>query len=65
MTHDNNDERMALRREVHALNDGIGEIARRIAAIDKEAASAVNDARRHLFDAWTYLCIPPEDDDDH
>ena len=57
--------RVALRREVHDLNQALVEILIRLPEVDANAASAVHSARMALFDAWTILCTPPEDEDDH
>jgi hypothetical protein len=58
-------DRIALRREVHDLNQQLVGILVKLAPVDGHAASAVRSARMALFDAWTILCTPPEDDDDH
>jgi len=57
--------RMALRREVHDLNQALVDILIKLPEVDTNAASAVHSARMALFDAWTILCTPPEDEDDH
>ena len=57
--------RIALRRETHDFNAALADLAERLDAVDGTAASAVNRARSALFEAWTILCVPPDDEEDH
>jgi hypothetical protein len=61
----NDQQRIALRRETHDFNAGLAELADKLDAVDGAAASAVKLARSALFEAWTILCVPPDDEDDH
>jgi len=65
MMSDENHSRAMLRRETHDHNDALAGLAFRLDAVDPAAARAVRQARASLFEAWTILCVPPEDDDDH
>lgn len=60
----NDSERVALRRETHDLNEQLIQLLVRLTPADPGAAAAVTRARSALFEAWTILCMPPEDDDD-
>ena len=63
--HEDNDElRVALRRETYEANDALVDLIVRITPIDRAAAEAIKRARSSLFEAWTILCTPPDDDDD-
>ena len=57
--------RVELRRQTHDLNQALADLLAALAPEDPSAADAVRQARMALFDAWTILCTPPEDDDDH
>ena len=57
--------RIVLRRETHDFNAGLAVLAERLDAVDGAAACAVKRARSALFEAWTILCAPPDDEDDH
>lgn len=59
------EHRVALRRETHDLNDNVAVLAAKIQTIDVEAARAIERAYIALFEAWTILCAPPQDDEDH
>ena len=61
---DTNGTRVTLRRATHDLNDTVWELAAKVQSISPEAANAIDRAHTALFEAWTYLCTPPEDDDD-
>lgn len=56
--------RTALRRAVHDANASLADLLVRLTAVDPEATQSVRNARSALFEAWTILCTPPEDDDD-
>ncbi len=64
---DNNEEmRVTLRRTTHDLNDTVFELGHQVQSVSPDAAAAIDRAHTALFEAWTYLCTPPEDDaDDH
>ncbi len=65
-TLDNIEEnRVNLRRATHDLNDTIFDLCAKVQPISPEAALAIDRAHTALFEAWTYLCTPPDDDDDH
>lgn len=55
----------ALRREILACKDMLIDLAFRLEPIDPEAAASLRRARSATFEAWTILCGPPDDDDDH
>lgn len=57
--------RIALRRQAYDLKEQTIDLLIRVTPADTEAAAALVRARAALFDAWTILCSPPEDDDDH
>jgi len=59
------ERRVNLRRTTHDLNDTVFELGSKVAPISPEAARAIDRAHTALFEAWTYLCTPPEEDDDH
>jgi hypothetical protein len=60
------DHRVSLRRTTHDLNDTVFELLSKVEPISPEAARAIDRAHTALFEAWTYLCTPPgEDDEDH
>jgi hypothetical protein len=61
---DAHQDRVALRREALAMKDAAIHFAARLSGVDEEARDAVHRARLALFEAWTMLCTPPEDDDD-
>ncbi len=58
-------ERVTLRRQTHAVNESLVDLAWNLDTVDQDAARAVRQARAMLFEAWTMLCKPPEDEDDH
>ena len=57
--------RATLRRTTHDLNDTVWELGTKVQSISPEAALAIDRAHTALFEAWTYLCTPAEDDEDH
>lgn len=59
------DNRSSLRREAYDLKDACIELANRALPVDDLAAAAILRARYALFEAWTILCNPPEEEDDH
>lgn len=58
-------ERVGLRREAYLLKEQAVNLLIRVIPVDADAAAALIRARSALFEAWTILCAPPEDDDDH
>ena len=58
-------ERVGLRREAYDLKERAVNLLIRVTPVDADAAAALIRARSALFEAWTILCAPPEDDDDH
>lgn len=58
-------ERVGLRRETYDLNERLVDLMTRVRSIDPAAAAAIQAARSALFEAWTILCVPPDDDEDH
>ena len=58
-------ERVRLRREAYDLKEQAEELLIRVSPVDADAAAALIRARSALFEAWTILCAPPQDDDDH
>jgi len=57
--------RIALRRETHDINAKLAGLVDKLASVDPDAERAVKKARLALFEAWTALCAPPDDEDDH
>ncbi|TVV76616.1 hypothetical protein [Sphingomonas solaris] len=62
---DPDSSRLTLRRRTHAVNDDLAELLDSLDDFDKAAARAVRQARTALFEAWTILCVPPDDEEDH
>ena len=58
-------ERVGLRREVYDLKEQAVKLLGRVTPVDADAAAALIRARSALFEAWTVLCAPPGDDEDH
>ncbi len=66
MTHERDELRTVLRREVYDFNEALVNLIIRLTPHDPFAAAAIKQARSSLFEAWTILCTPPDDhDDDH
>ncbi len=55
---------IALRRETYDLKENILAFAIKLRDFDADAVSAVERAHMALFEAWTILCMPPDDDED-
>ena len=53
-----------LRRRILALKDDVIALAPDVVAVDAEAGLSVHRARTALFEAWTILAGPPEEDED-
>lgn len=66
MPEDDDELRIALRRETYDANEALVDLIVRMTPLDPGAADAIKRARSSLFEAWTILCTPPDDaDDDH
>lgn len=59
------DDVPALRREILACKDALIDLSAKVDLLDGNAALSLKRARSMVFEAWTILCGPPEDDDDH
>ncbi len=60
------DARVVLRREAYDLKEQVLALALRLRGADTGAALALERAHNALFEAWTILCMPPDDhEDDH
>ena len=57
--------RNALRREAYELKEDLARFVDKLDSVDSEASLAVNRARLLLFETWTILCVPPDDEEDH
>ena len=57
--------RASLRREAYELKEELFRFADKLEGVDAEAARTVIRARLALFETWTILCTPPDDEDDH
>ncbi len=57
--------RAALRREAYDLKEELWHFSGKLEGVDDEAAGTVHRARLALFETWTILCTPPDDEDDH
>ena len=55
---------VAVRRRVLALKDEVMSLGPDVASHDWEAARSLIRARAALFEAWTILVGPPEDEDE-
>lgn len=58
------EDRVALRRRTHDLNRSLSDLLDELGGADAGAAACIRRARSALFEAWTMLCTPPEEDDD-
>ncbi len=58
------DELVALRQRILGLKDDIVTLAVEVAELDIDAARSMQRARAALFEAWTLLVGPPEEDED-
>lgn len=61
---DDDELRVALRRETYDANEALVDLIIRLTPHDPAAARAIKQARSCLFEAWTILCVPPDDHDD-
>jgi len=59
------DHRSNLRRQAYDLKDACIFLSSKVRSVDAEAAEAIQRARYALFEAWTILCNPPEEEEDH
>lgn len=58
------DEFVALRQRILGLKDEIVTLAVDVASLDADAGRSMQRARAALFEAWTLLVGPPEEDED-
>jgi hypothetical protein len=56
--------RVMLRREAYDLKEKVAEFATKLRPLSTDASNAVDKAHAAFFEAWTVLCIPPDDHDD-
>lgn len=61
---DGHDDLGTLRRRILALKDDVLALAPDVSDADAEAGRSVLRARNALFEAWTILAGPPEEDED-
>ena len=64
MINETDELRLALRRETYDANEALVDLIIRLTPHDPSAAAAIKKARSCLFEAWTILCVPPDDHDD-
>jgi hypothetical protein len=64
MINETDELRVALRRETYDANEALVDLIIRLTPHDPSAAAAIKKARSYLFEAWTILCVPPDDHDD-
>jgi mevalonate pyrophosphate decarboxylase len=57
--------RATLRRETYDLKEALAALAEKLGDIDKTAARTVCRAQSAMFETWTILCAPPEEEEDH
>jgi hypothetical protein len=55
---------IAVRQKILGLKDEVVALFGDVAAIDAHAAQSMMRARAALFEAWTLLVGPPEEDED-
>ena len=55
---------VVVRRRVLALKDEVLSLSADVASYDMDAVRSMTRARAALFEAWTILVGPPEDDDE-
>ena len=58
------DEMVALRRQILALKDEVFALLPEVAGHDPDAGRSLMRARAALFEAWTLLVGPPEEEDE-
>lgn len=58
------DDCVALRQRILGLKDDVVTLAVEVAELDMDAARSMQRARAALFEAWTLLVGPPDEDDD-
>lgn len=58
------DEFVALRQRILGLKDEVVALTMDVMAVDRDAARSMQRARAALFEAWTLLVGPPEEDED-
>jgi hypothetical protein len=57
--------RASFRREAYEIKEQLFEFAERLEGVDPDAARTVHRARLALFETWTIMCVPPDDEEDH
>jgi len=57
--------RARFRREAYDVKELLFDFADRLETVDGEAARTVHRVRLAQFEAWTILCVPPDDEEDH
>lgn len=58
------DDLGTLRRRILALKDDAIALVSDVSAFDEDAGALVHRARLALFEAWTLLAGPPEEEED-
>jgi hypothetical protein len=58
------DEFVVLRQRILGLKDEVYALTLDVASLDVEAARSMTRARAALFEAWTLLVGPPEEDEE-
>ncbi len=61
---DSQQQRETLRRATRDINGQVMDLFDKLDGFDPDAADAVRRARSALFEAWTVLCTPPEEEDE-
>lgn len=61
---DSQQQREILRRATRDLNGQVMDLFDKLDGFDADAADAIRRARSALFEAWTILCTPPEEEDE-
>ena len=61
---DSQQQRETLRRATRDINGQVMDLYDKLDGFDDDAADAVRRARSALFEAWTVLCTPPEEEDE-
>lgn len=58
------EEFVALRQKILALKDQVVDLSIEVGDHDVDAARSMRRARAALFEAWTLMVGPPEDDEE-
>jgi hypothetical protein len=59
------DRRVALRKQISVLKETLIEIMYQGSAVEPRLRAPLGTARNALFEAWTILATPLEEDEDH